>query len=426
MKRALTAVVVATLALAGCGGHSASSSSSSSSTTSSTTSIATSSSTTTASTTTSGTPPPSIPIPTVAPKAGHPCTPSNYYMQCASTGGPTLEPPTLPPLTVNQVGFGIDFAYGGPPAGVLIANGARFGASYLSDSSKDWPSSLVSEYRSAGLGVVFVWEQSASRPLDGFDAGYSDARAATAEVSERYGLIHGVHVDFAADFDSTEYGSRIVPYYQGAQAWMQHLDRAYDDDDSSGAYGGRNTIEQVCAYHAGTLNWQTIGWSGGVRLSPPCAVLFQASINHYWLGHYSADYDYALAPDYGQSNFTPVVVPTICFGRRAQSSAKCRAIRASYAADVKVVAVGRRLYQGRGCSKIELVRATLDQRYTWFKSHLARHPKVETVHRRSALAATGRALVNARRAIGFWACSTLSAKLSQVEAKAAQLEKEYS
>src|ERR1035437_10324903 len=78
---------------------------------------------------------------------GHPCAGNAYYMQCA-LAIPAAVPPTtlgLGPRTFPQSGFGIDFAWGGPSGQTAKANGAHFGASYLSYSSKDWnPGTLAS------------------------------------------------------------------------------------------------------------------------------------------------------------------------------------------------------------------------------------------------------------------------------------------
>jgi hypothetical protein len=238
---------------------------------------------------------------------GRPCTGNDYYMQCAASIPAVVPPSTLGlgPLTFSQSGYGIDFAWGGPSGQVAKANGAHFGVSYLSLSSKDWNPSTLTSYRNAGLGVVFVWETTAARSLDGWNAGYNDAFNATHELQSRYGIAPaGVHIDFASDYDTTFYGRVFEPYYQGASAWMKRV------GGTEGAYGGLHTVNQLCADHIGTLNWQTVAWSGGQRASVSCAPLYQRSINNSLAG-YSVDNNDAYAANYGQLGYkAPPVGPS--------------------------------------------------------------------------------------------------------------------
>lgn len=220
--------------------------------------------------------------------SAHPCTGTGYYAQCV---GSQLA---APKASSSSGGPGFDFAWGGPPGYTAYHNGVWFGASYLSDSSKDWSYALVQSYVKYGRGVVFVWESSASRSLDGFNAGYDDAYNATHEAN-RLGFKTG-HINYASDFDTSNYGSAFVGYYQGAAAWDRRA------GFTTGAYGGLHTILTLCDDHVTTLNWQTIAWSGGEWASTACAPLRQTSINNDWAG-YSVDYDRAMAANYGQSNY---------------------------------------------------------------------------------------------------------------------------
>lgn len=223
----------------------------------------------------------------------HNCAQS-FYMQCV-TNPPIIQNKSL----VFGQRLGLDFAYGAPPAAFAKSHGINFGASYLSGgTSKDFYA--AQSYRNAGLGVVFVWETSANRPVSGgsynanFNNGYNDAYYGFGEA-RRLGFPHA-HIDFASDFDSTYYGGSILAYYRGAASAAKRLGGV------SGAYGGLTTVTTVCNAHVGSLNWQTIAWSRGRWASTACAPLRQVSINSSWYGH-SVDFDYAVAPNYGQSNF---------------------------------------------------------------------------------------------------------------------------
>jgi hypothetical protein len=235
--------------------------------------------------------------------SGHPCVGVDYYMQCAATVPGAIPPSGLVPKpTVSGAGFGVDFAWGGPSCPTLKAYGGRFGVSYLSYSSKDWSGGLLSSYWHNGCGIVFVFETSAARSLDGFNAGYSDAFNATHEAAGLGLSGKGIHIDYASDYDTSNYGCAFCSYYQGAAAWDRRV------GDSTGAYGGLHTIQTLCQNHITTANWQTIAWSYGQWASPSCAPLRQTSINDSWHG-YSVDYDTAVAAYYGQSNFTPPPPP---------------------------------------------------------------------------------------------------------------------
>jgi hypothetical protein len=413
------AVIAALLLLAGCGGHT------------------TTTHTPTVATTTAPAPAPPPRQPSISPVAAHPCTATSFYLQCVGAGSPGLvNPPKdktklgsiqLPvgaPPTAFASQFGLDFAWGGPSGSFAKANGAHFGASYLSNSSKDWNSGTLRSYLTAGLGVVFVHETSANRPLDGWNAGYDDAFSDTHEVASRYGLTKNVHVDYAADFDTTFYGTRFIPYYQGASAWMNRVNKNQDANDSAGAYGGLNTVEQVCRYGAGKLNWQTIAWSGGRRVSSSCAPLFQYTINRYWHG-YSVDYNLATAANYGQVNYNyaPAI---ICFGPRAAGSATCRKVHAEVGRWQKAVKASRRVYKVRGCSALVSNRSKLQQRWTWFANHLHAYPRVKHATRQQALKATGRALNNARRAITGRSCLTFGSRIKFFSAEIAAVKRRYS
>lgn len=256
----------------------------------------------------------------------HPCSGLTYHFQCAANA----------PGQVTQKGVagagalpGIDFGWGGPSGSQAKAGGLGFAASYLSDSSKDWSYSNLQSYKVAGLGIVFVWESSATRGLDGYAAGEEDARSASAEEAELG--FPGAFTYFGDDFDSTFYScTALCPYFEGAD----HVDGV----DRVGDYGGLHTVETLEAAKDVSQSWQTIAWSGGVW--SPYACLRQISINNYFDGQ-SVDNDRAVCSNYGQYDYTPpgpspATVKGWTKGRTSSLSA----------------------YQHRGCTKPVLVGPT--------------------------------------------------------------------
>jgi hypothetical protein len=359
MKRLTTllAVVIASIGIASCGGHAAK--------------------------------------PTVKLRQAHPCT-VNYYMQCAVGQPSTARRPSLL-LGLSPQRFGVDFAWGGPACSTIRSHGASFGASYLSNSSKDWTGGLIASYRNGGCGIVFVWETSASRSLDGYNAGYSDAFNATHEAAA-LGYPHA-HIDFATDFDSSNYGRAFEPYYQGAAAWDRRAGA------TTGAYGGLHTVVQLCADGITTANWQTLAWSYGSWASTSCAPLRQTSINNSWFG-YSVDYNYSLAAYYGQSNYVapPPPGPThaqILSWARARASS----IVAYHRYHCKQPVLGSGACEVFG-SRVNHFQVLLDQtgvRPMCFGKHAALHAAICQIVR-PAVATFSRAVVSSHRAFVAQKC----------------------
>src|ERR1700752_3809261 len=132
------------------------------------------------------------PSPTVI-VLGHPCDPTNQVMQCVLPPAPAGVTRTAPPAVLQ----GVDFAWS-----CQAPTGHAFGASYLSDSSKDWTVACLQLWHAAGKATVFVWETAGTRALDGCSAGAADARAAAAELA-RLGAPSSQPFDMAIDFDAT-------------------------------------------------------------------------------------------------------------------------------------------------------------------------------------------------------------------------------
>lgn len=259
-----------------------------------------------------------VPVPVTVPAPqlkDHPCTAAHWYMQCAITQPGTLSlAPGIRPQVTNG-SFGIDFAWGGPSGYFAAGHGARFGCSYLSDTSKDWSYALLHGYANAGGHACFVWESSQYRALSGYSAGYADARAASAEAA-RLGA-PGVRIYFAYDFDTSLYSCRsICPYLEGADAAIGKA--------RVGDYGGLNTVRT--AFNAGVISgaWQTLAWSYGQW--DPRACIRQVGINDRWYG-YSTDFDYVVCANNGLWPAPkPPPPPRLCYHHR-ESVARCASVK---------------------------------------------------------------------------------------------------
>lgn len=187
---------------------------------------------------------------------------------------------------------GLDIAWSQPSVGEIEATGAHWVARYLSpDLSKNLTAAHVRAYLAAGLGIITVWESTASRATQGIAAGVGDAHAAVTQRAAA-GLPATVPIYFAVDEDTT--WPAVQAYFEGVISVL--------GVDHVGCYGGYHVIEGAAAHGIRYL-WQTVAWSNGMwsshaTIRQPGATLLGGN----------ADVDYAEVPDFGQYP-RPVVVP---------------------------------------------------------------------------------------------------------------------
>lgn len=117
---------------------------------------------------------------------------------------------------------------------------------------------LASHLR-AGVRVGFVFESTAARATEGFQAGVADANAVRAHL-EFLGVSPAPLVFFAVDADVTF--AQVKPYFQGVSSVM-----------TADAYGDYQVIHGLLANDLVTEGWQTPAWSRGVI--EPNAIVFQ-------------------------------------------------------------------------------------------------------------------------------------------------------
>ncbi len=199
----------------------------------------------------------------------------------------TKHPPAPPPVRLPL--FGIDWAWGAISPRSLRAVGAGFAARYLSsDPTKNLSPRESADLKAAGLGRVVVWETSATRALQGLQAGMDDAGQALAQA-RKCGLPRSGSwaIYFAIDADVD--GLQVAAYFRGVASVI--------GSEHAGAYGGIRPLSYLLDQHLIRYGWQTYAWSGGQW--DPRAQVIQFSNGHTVAG-VSCDFNRALKADYGQ------------------------------------------------------------------------------------------------------------------------------
>lgn len=193
-------------------------------------------------------------------------------------------------LKLAQPLFGLDSTSMVSVAGHR-AVGSKFACRYLSRSTwKVLSAGEAAEYKLAGLGLVLVFEDSATNALRGYAVGRADAEFAETQARERG--VFGGPIFFAVDFDTAGRESAVLPYFEGVKSVL---------GVNAGVYGGY----PVCKYlldHGIPWAWQTYAWSAG-RLDPRAQV-YQYSNGHTVAG-VGTDYNKAFYANYGQVGYKP-------------------------------------------------------------------------------------------------------------------------
>lgn len=177
-----------------------------------------------------------------------------------------------------------------PTAAVLQENKKSFAIGYVAHNlRKCWTTPRIRELLTAGIGVVFVFEDTANRALDGYQAGRDDATFAAAGVAA-HGAPATQPIYFAVDFQVIAAQQTAVrDYFRGVSSVIG-LAR-------TGVYGSYGTVGLVMDANLAEYAWQTMAWSG-------VAVERRANIYQYAngssLGGTPVDLDKALKGDFGQ------------------------------------------------------------------------------------------------------------------------------
>ncbi|MCX4091858.1 glycoside hydrolase domain-containing protein [Nocardia sp. alder85J] len=190
--------------------------------------------------------------------------------------------------------LGLDYAGGRPGGAAIAAAGYTFVVRYLSDGGPGLPGKLLTpaeadDLRANHIDIVGNWETTATRMLDGYDAGAHDAEAALAQVLACGGSA-GRPVYFSADFDATP--AQQVPidaYLRGAGTVLQPA--------NVGIYGGYWPVSRALDNGTAAWAWQTGAWSGG---NIDSRVNLYQRIGFVWVGGVECDENEAHTDDFGQ------------------------------------------------------------------------------------------------------------------------------
>jgi hypothetical protein len=162
---------------------------------------------------------------------------------------------------------GIDFSWARPGGAAIAEAGKAFVMRYVpypGDGGKGLTAAEVADYRANGLDIGLVFESTAARHLDGFNAGLVDAQQSQASLAA-IGAPPDLPIYFAVDFDAgsvTEL-TAIAEYQRGA-ASVLGMERV-------GIYGSWRVVNDAARSGYATWFWQTYAWSGG-RLHPQAHV----------------------------------------------------------------------------------------------------------------------------------------------------------
>lgn len=181
---------------------------------------------------------------------------------------------------------GIDFSFGNGLTTAQISDaGCAFVCRYLSGGlPKDIDSLELSNYKEAGIRVVFVWETDGLMPSKA--QGVADAGTAQAELERLASAIQDPSVASAPVFFAADEQAMVdlTGYLQGAGSVL--------GKSRTAIYGGYNSVNT--AFNAGlvTFGWQTCAWSGSPTQWDDRALLRQVE-NNARLGPAQVDDDQA-------------------------------------------------------------------------------------------------------------------------------------
>ena len=203
--------------------------------------------------------------------------------------------------------LGLDYAGGRPGGAAIMANGYQFVVRYLSDGGLSLPGKLLTaaEYadlQRAGVAVCCNWESTATRMLDGFAAGVSDAQKASA-VCMSLGHPPTRPIYFSVDFDATPAQQVNIDAYLDGAASVVSLAR-------TGVYGGFWVVKRCLDNGKAKWGWQTGAWSGG-NIDP--RIHLYQRIGYVSVNGVECDVNEARQLDFGQTlsgNITPPVNPS--------------------------------------------------------------------------------------------------------------------
>jgi Domain of unknown function (DUF1906)/Putative peptidoglycan binding domain len=197
--------------------------------------------------------------------------------------------------------MGVDYSDPQTPPRVLVAHGAKFACRYASwlGNPKNLTPNEVAPLTMAGIAIVSVFETTAMRAAEGFQAGHDDALTGYAQ-HYALGMPADAPMYFTVDFDmQAVQEASVMEYFHGVGSVAS--------THPVGIYGGLRACEAVHGAGLAEFVWQTYAWSGGIWYSTTHLRQVQNGLN--WDG-WQVDLDEAWAADYGQWWATGQPVPS--------------------------------------------------------------------------------------------------------------------
>jgi hypothetical protein len=147
-----------------------------------------------------------------------------------------------------------DYSYGRPSTDAIKNAGYAGAMRYLGNDDRCIYPAERDALLGAGLGIGLIWETTAGRPLDGYNAGVQDAHSANAEADE-LGAPGDTRIYYAVDFQPTtgELTGPISDYFHGVKSVGGREPRAY---------GCASVMQHLCgALGLFPDSWQCAAWS---------------------------------------------------------------------------------------------------------------------------------------------------------------------
>jgi hypothetical protein len=193
---------------------------------------------------------------------------------------------------------GLDYAGGRISGASLRANGISFVCRYLTDGGPGLPGKqlLPDEFADLianGIAVVFNWETTADRMLDGYGAGVADAQQGLAYVRSLPGAPQDPVIYFSCDFDEAPSQDQAVEdYLRGAASVLGGMDKV-------GIYGAYYICTRAQAAVGVKYIWQTEAWSGG-NITSAANIVQRNGLGYFYVDGVQCDINEAHTDDFGQ------------------------------------------------------------------------------------------------------------------------------
>ena len=155
---------------------------------------------------------------------------------------------------------GIDYSWARPGGAAIKAAGFDFVMRYVpypGDGGKGLTVEEIADLRANGLSIGLVFESTAGRALDGYEAGIADAQQVTRSILA-LDFPQNLPIFFAVDFDAQSSDMPGIKYYLDGVAYVLGYGRV-------GVYSSYRVIGHCYDISKATWYWQTYAWSDGLQ-----------------------------------------------------------------------------------------------------------------------------------------------------------------